>query len=670
VELPPPRCAGKQYRIYSDNALHPAFNVVRVRNLVPDYRRLESLRASLHEDVSRTDRAIADTQRVASDRLAQLNRTLAEHSGNAAMIVSEETDLVQIKRRLGTGRDEENRLTELSRVRSELKGSAERWQSLPTGDATHDQAGKERRERAASQALIAWRSSPGNDLESTIGIVRARFSELPSLDDGPEKSRVEALRRAQAEESRCGQVVTANTAAAERINRLNAVVQRATTRIEELTKDLAAGVDDAKSLANALAGVAPHVESGVCPVCNRDFAEVSSEPLSTHIAAKIAALTSEAGRLQALATERAEESTRLSTARRDLLGAAEGQLRAEEVADLTVRRAQMADAVQRLETFHEIAEEGARLMADAARARDELLLSRRRDELSTSLLPDIHALVQSVVQRPASSFADINDALQEADRIVERRTAEVERLVLLRIRAVSELDMRIRDLAQIEMLKATRTQVSTQLATIDKAAKQVEVCRGSAKKIADSADKVRANIVKTVFNTSLNKTWRDLFVRLAPSEQFVPAFRLPAGDGGKVEAVLETLHRSGKVSGSPSAMLSQGNLNTAALTLFLALHLSVPVRMPWLILDDPVQSMDDVHVAQFAALLRSLSKGTNRQIVIAVHERTLFDYLTLELGPAFPGDSLIAVEITRNFEGEAVAMPRALSFEEDRAIAA
>lgn len=117
-------------------------------------------------------------------------------------------------------------------------------------------------------------------------------------------------------------------------------------------------------------------------------------------------------------------------------------------------------------------------------------------------------------------------------------------------------------------------------------------------------------------------------------------------------------------------MLSQGNLNTAALTLFLALHLSVPLRMPWLILDDPVQSMDDVHTAQFAALLRTLSKGMNRQIIIAVHERALFDYLTLELSPAFPGDSLIAVEITRNAKGDAVANPRAFSFEADRAIAA
>jgi hypothetical protein len=33
---------------------------------------------------------------------------------------------------------------------------------------------------------------------------------------------------------------------------------------------------------------------------------------------------------------------------------------------------------------------------------------------------------------------------------------------------------------------------------------------------------------------------------------------------------------------------------------------------------DPVQSMDDVHVTHFAALLRTLSKEQERQIIIAV----------------------------------------------------
>jgi exonuclease SbcC len=89
--------------------------------------------------------------------------------------------------------------------------------------------------------------------------------------------------------------------------------------------------------------------------------------------------------------------------------------------------------------------------------------------------------------------------------------------------------------------------------------------------------------------------------------------------------------------------------------------------MPWLTLDQPVQSMDDVHITQFAALLRSLSKGMDQQVEIAVHERVLFDYLSLELSPAFPSESLITVKIARNFDGETVAKWHAFTFEKDHA---
>jgi exonuclease SbcC len=161
-------------------------------------------------------------------------------------------------------------------------------------------------------------------------------------------------------------------------------------------------------------------------------------------------------------------------------------------------------------------------------------------------------------------------------------------------------------------------------------------------------------VVRRVFNDSLNHIWRDLFVRLAPEEPFVPAFALPSESEGLVEAILETIYRAGGKGGNPRAMLSAGNLNTAALTLFLSLHLSVQQELPWLVIDDPVQSMDEVHIAQFAALLRTLSKGHGRQVILAVHERSLFDYLALELSPAFSDDKLITIELGQAGNGKTV----------------
>jgi exonuclease SbcC len=117
-------------------------------------------------------------------------------------------------------------------------------------------------------------------------------------------------------------------------------------------------------------------------------------------------------------------------------------------------------------------------------------------------------------------------------------------------------------------------------------------------------------------------------------------------------------------------MLSAGNLNTAALTLFLSLHLSVPKTLPWLILDDPVQSMDDVHIAHLAALLRTLSKEHGRQIIIAVHDRQLFEYLRLELSPAFSSDSLLTLELMRGPQQDTRCLARRFSYQEETALLA
>jgi exonuclease SbcC len=653
------------------DGLEHAFNVTRVRKLVPDFRRLEAYKTSLDEERRRKDQAIVEATKAARERLDQLNETLSTlvREGTAP-IVTEATNLSQFKTELAATGNADQQLTHLNRTRSELRGLQERWRSLPSQESSRDQADRERADLAAADALANWRSTRGNILEDAINAVRALFSDLPSLEDGYEKARSEAQRRAQAEADRCGRLLAAHVTASAQVEILNATVQRASTRIDELNRDLSGAAKDAKTLANALAGVVPHIDGETCPVCSRNYAELDAGPLSAHVAAKIASLTSEAGRLQSLAAARAEESSRLASAQRDLLAAANGQLSAEDHVELTVRQAKMTNLALRLSELKDAAAEGNMLIANAATARQALVAARRRDELSISLLPEIETMVQAVLQQSSSNFESIDLVLAEALRALEDRLAEAERVASVKIKASSELDTRIRGLAEIATLRSDRDATLARIQALDTAFKEIDATRGNAKKIAEAADKVRSGIVTKVFNTSLNKVWRDLFVRLAPSEQFVPAFRLPIGSGGKVEAVLETLHRSGKASGSPGAMLSQGNLNTAALTLFLALHLSVPVRMPWLILDDPVQSMDDVHIAQFAALLRSLSKGMNRQVVIAVHERALFDYLSLELSPAFPGDSLITVEITRNFDGETVAKPRAFTFEDDRAIAA
>ena len=192
--------------------------------------------------------------------------------------------------------------------------------------------------------------------------------------------------------------------------------------------------------------------------------------------------------------------------------------------------------------------------------------------------------------------------------------------------------------------------------------------QGVARAVHSAASEARATIVQRVFTQSLNEVWQSVFTRLAPREPFVPAFGLPTSSKTAMELTLETIHRSGEPGGSPQMMLSAGNLNTAALSLFIALHLAVDPLVPCLVFDDPVQSMDEVHIAQFAGLMRVLAKHHERQVIIAVHERALFEYLALELSPAFEGDELITIELGDRSEDDDQGITR-LTWAPDTAIA-
>jgi exonuclease SbcC len=203
---------------------------------------------------------------------------------------------------------------------------------------------------------------------------------------------------------------------------------------------------------------------------------------------------------------------------------------------------------------------------------------------------------------------------------------------------------------------------------VEAALTRANTIRTDAQQMRALVEGVRSRIIGREFNERLNRLWRDLFVRLAPNEPFVPAFKIPSESTRRLQPKLITTHRAGGAGGTPGAMLSAGNLNTAALTLFIALHLTVAVQLPWLILDDPVQSMDDVHLAHFAALLRTLSKGQKRQVIVAVHDRQLFEYLRLELSPAFAGDSLLSLELSRGTNRDTLCVAERRSFQEETAL--
>jgi DNA repair exonuclease SbcCD ATPase subunit len=151
------------------------------------------------------------------------------------------------------------------------------------------------------------------------------------------------------------------------------------------------------------------------------------------------------------------------------------------------------------------------------------------------------------------------------------------------------------------------------------------------KTLADSAVEARVEVAEQRFR-AVQPLVADIFSRLDPH----PAFKT-------IEFELDTYYRRGTttplvrdlvegVAADPLVVFSTSQANIAALSYFLAMGWSAGDRgLPFVMLDDPVQSMDDVNVLGFADLCRHLR--TSRQLIISTHERRLARLLERKLAP-------------------------------------
>lgn len=646
--------------------LHDAGDVRRLRAGAPGYWNVRDAIPKLESEISR----ISKEQSALNSEILQL--TEGVRARLAVMGLPEGSD-IRSQQALAQLESEaaEPELQRLARIRRDIGAVIAQWTAVQSGVTAQERDAAEARAKASGELLQRWRDGSGKQLDAAFTAMASYFSDLPSPSSTrPAHARSVALEIVLTELKRCASVLERDADDAKQLATLDEGIAKSRSRIAVLDDQIAKHAAAAGSLAEALNSILPHIHSENCPVCNRDFGEVSDRPLNEHLSSQISMLTESAGRLQALSKERVDGATSLANAERSR-GVVAGRLLTSESRDeLKTRVARLSEFQLALQQLESAVTEGEKLITEASEASSNLNALRLRDQKATT----IRAAAQKfAVDLNLASIGDSEPLIEALGRF-QSHVSKAEEALTAKEVARKEANESLKQLKVLEGRKKSmataiddnkrRLSRLTQLKTIaDRRISQ-------AKELSRRARDQRTAIVRRVFNESLNAIWRDLFVRLAPDEPFVPAFALPESDGGAVEAVLETLYRSGGKGGNPRAMLSAGNLNTAALTLFLALHLSVKPALPWLLIDDPVQSMDEVHIAQFAALLRTLSKQHGRQIVVAVHEKPLFDYLALELSPAFPNDRLITIDIGRAADGKTTIDYQPQVWVPDQAVAA
>lgn len=418
-------------------------------------------------------------------------------------------------------------------------------------------------------------------------------------------------------------------------------------------------------ISGLLVELSHHISSDVCPVCGRDYSEISTQSLAHRLQTVTASTTEQSqtleellGRRRDLLTTKKRLTEELADSRVTLDDDARASLRDREYENLKQFKLQLGK-------LGPAATIGGALFAerDSAIRHQESVALRFQEELEIRSRVKTLALLYNpgaeTTGDQASALDEIKaklESLIHASEVKQTLSAEAR----TSIRSVQQIKESIANRkAEIRALRVSQSELARNL-------KEARSRMTRARDIMKHAADVRAKVVQEVFDDELNQVWRDLFIRLAPSEPFVPRFgKTTKSNRGTTQ--LQVIHRASGRIGPPNTLLSAGNLNTAALTLFLSLNLTANSRLPWLFLDDPVQSMDDVHISQFAALLRAFTGGLSKQVVIAVHERALFDYLALELSPAGPEERLVTVELSRRPLGASTAKVETIEWQEERA---
>ena len=341
----------------------------------------------------------------------------------------------------------------------------------------------------------------------------------------------------------------------------------------------------------ALAELAIRHLEGACPVCGQEHdAEKTKRHLEELIGAdgERRATSQETGAVNALTAE-VERTRRELSETRSKLSKAEAEARARE----------------QWET------EQARRLAEL--------------KISATDTGSAHTELRELVSK-LRSIADEIDALQ----------AEGERLAL----AVAGLGERARRGEYEDQVKRTEAELSSKEMEIEarrqsgeRAGQILEALReASSSVVAAQLRRVEPLLQRIYATVDPHPSLRDISLALSISR-----------GRGHLDTPLDDAQRP--VSASlPGAILSSSQLNALAVSVFLALNLGVPtIPLGAAMLDDPLQSLDDVNLLGLIDLLRRTKD--RRQLIVSTHDSRFGRLLARKLRPVSPDQRTLVITL-------------------------
>ncbi len=171
--------------------------------------------------------------------------------------------------------------------------------------------------------------------------------------------------------------------------------------------------------------------------------------------------------------------------------------------------------------------------------------------------------------------------------------------------------------SRIAQLRTSVEEESLRVTTAERAAE-------AAKQIDSAAKSVANQLLTEQFDTVM-PLLKELYQRLRPHTDWR---EIETDFGGKVRASLNFTVGDGR---NPQFLFSSGQRRAAGLAFLLAIHVSRPwCQLRTLLLDDPVQHIDDYRALNLVEVLSAIRR-MGRQIIVAVEDPALADLLCRRL---------------------------------------
>jgi exonuclease SbcC len=392
--------------------LKPVMDKRNVKSLVPAYRDLERERD--HAQGRILDGKAALTAAIERVRLARSE--LAEQFAELGSPSSTPEDPENARGWIASETSSARRaLAALREQRLELAALARRATDLDQGATAAEIAELEEAAGVAVRNAEQWRSTHGAALDTLLDGLRVA---LPALPDAIGSADPAAVRAAAVEQvvgalERVARTLELDAGARAKYATLETARETAQLRLASIDEQLTTSehATAAEELGRALSALVPHIHSEDCPVCGRDYSEISHEPLTAHLASRIASFSTEAERLRELAKARLEALSDLRDLERQLAEAGAGTLAPETQRDTQALDTRLRDARKRLSDLADRVDAGGELMRAATERERELAVTRGRDHASSELRAELAQHVSALDEKPPDTATSLAEAI-------------------------------------------------------------------------------------------------------------------------------------------------------------------------------------------------------------------------------------------------------------------